>query len=123
LYRGYAEEAFVSYDDRREFKRLHAPVFCRPVGGFSLFSGRRKPIDISLGGMRIYSDDDVKKGTRMELELFLPDGSTVTCQAQVMWTEALPVGGPARYDVGVQFIDVKPDDRVRLEDALLDGVG
>ena len=103
----------MTHDDRREFRRVQAPVFCRPVG-WRLFDGDRQPIDISLGGLRIYSDEAPARGTKLELELFLPDRSSVTCRVEVVWTVRLPTGAPSNYDVGLKFIEIDPRDVARL---------
>ncbi|TMB32720.1 MAG: hypothetical protein E6J58_22640 [Deltaproteobacteria bacterium] len=106
----------AAMDDRRKFHRVNAPVFCRPVGQ-PLFS-RRKAVDVSLGGLRVYADDPPMSGDRLELELFLPDQSEVMCTVEVVWVEALPEGSPARYDVGVKFVTISPVDRERLSTVL-----
>src|SRR5437764_2685953 len=106
----------AAMDDRRKFHRVNAPVFCRPVGQ-PLFS-RRKAVDVSLGGLRVYADDPPMSGDRLELELFLPDQSEVMCTVEVVWVEALPEGSPARYDVGVKFVTISPGDRERLSTVL-----
>ena len=66
-------------------------------------------MDLGVGRMRVYSDDPLKIGARFEVELFLPDSSSVTCLTEVMWIRELPPGSPAVYDVGLQFLDVPPD--------------
>jgi hypothetical protein len=99
-------------DDRRKFRRVNAPVFCRPIGQ-PLF-GRRKAVDVSLGGLRVYADDPPMAGERLELELFLPDQSELLCTVEVVWVDELPEGSPARYDVGVKFVSLDAADRERL---------
>ncbi len=107
--------------ERRAYKRVQAPVYCRPAGlALRFLQQKQKPLDISLGGMRIYSDEPVKKGTRLELELFLPDNSSVTCKVEAVWIVVLPPGSPAKHDVGLKFIDIKPEDRDRLGAVLED---
>jgi c-di-GMP-binding flagellar brake protein YcgR len=103
-------------DDRRQFPRLQAPVFCRPLG--RPFFGRRKAVDISLGGVRLFADEPPEIGDRLELELFLPDHSEMTCRVAVVWVDELPEGSPARYDVGVKFVDIAPADQQRLQGVL-----
>lgn len=106
-------------DNRRKFKRVQAPVYCRPVGlAFKFLHAKQQPIDISLGGLRIYSDEGIKQGAKLELELFLPDGSSVTCRVEVVWVDELPAGTPAKHDVGLKFIDIKPADLARLGEVL-----
>jgi hypothetical protein len=106
----------VTDADRRQYLRLKAPVFCRPVGR-PLFS-RRQTNDISLGGVRVYADEAPAPGDRLELELFLPDESALTCTVEVVWIESLPDGSPARFDVGARFIMLDGADRARLADVL-----
>jgi c-di-GMP-binding flagellar brake protein YcgR len=108
--------------NRRQFKRVQAPVYCRPMGLSLRFlqPKQQRPQDISLGGMRIYSDEPIKKGTKLELELFLPDASSVTCKVEVVWIDALPAGSPAKHDVGLKFIDISTEDKSRLASVLDD---
>ena len=94
-------------DDRREYPRLEAPVFCRPAGR-PLFR-RRKAVDVSLGGLRLYADDAPALGDRLALELFLPDESELLCTVEVVWIDELPEGSPARFDVGAKFVQIAPD--------------
>ncbi len=103
-------------DDRRKYPRVNAPVFCRPVGK-PLF-GRRRAADVSLGGMRLFADEAPAAGDRLELELFLPDETELTCVVEVVWVDELPEGSPARYDVGVKFVQIPGDARQRLSTVL-----
>ena len=103
--------------DRREFPRVNAPVFCRPLGK-PLFFQRRRATDISMGGIRIFADEAPATGDRLELELFLPDSSEVVCTVEVVWVEDLPEGSPARHDVGVKFVRISDEDRQRLSAVL-----
>jgi len=107
--------------ERREYKRVQAPVYCRPAGiALKFLQPKQRPLDISLGGVRIYSDEPVKKGTKLELELFLPDASSVTFKVEVVWIDELPPGSPAKHDVGLKFIDIRAEDRARLGAVLED---
>ncbi len=67
-----------------------------------------EPVDISLGGVRIYSDDKLRVGELLKMEFFLPDVTPVTYTAEVVWIEALPANSPARFDVGLKFIQLEP---------------
>ncbi len=101
--------------DRRHYPRLNAHVFWRSPG----LSGPRRPVkDVSMGGMRIYSDESIAVGTRLELELLLPGEATLELLARVVWVELLPGGQPARCDVAVEFLDVPEQARDRLVAAL-----
>ena len=103
--------------ERRRFKRVQAPVLSRPLGA-ALVEDRRAVGDISLGGVRVYTDDEHDEGEHLELELFLPDGNTVTLDTKVVWIDALPNAQPAKYEVGLRFIDIAADDLERIEKVL-----
>ncbi len=70
---------------------------------------QREPVDISLGGVRIFSDEELKVGGLLKMEFFLQDVPPVTYTAEVVWVEALPAGADARFDVGLKFIQLEPD--------------
>jgi hypothetical protein len=84
-----------------------------------LFRRKRKPSGKTLGGARVYTDEELKEGTRLELEVFLPDGASVTCKVQVASVDELLEGGPARFDVEVEFIAIRPYDRERISTVLV----
>ncbi len=102
----------MSGPDRRKFPRLEVPVFYRAV--MSTPADRLQAVNLSQGGVRLYSDHPHPLGERLELELFLPDRSALTCGAEVVWMESLPMGAPARFEVGVKFVRISPEDQARL---------
>ncbi len=93
-------------DERRRFPRLNAPVYFRPA---HRRLPRRRVVDVGVGGMRVYSDESIAVGSRLEVELFLPDASSVTCLTEVVWVRPLDTEAPARFDIGLSFLDV-PDE-------------
>jgi hypothetical protein len=102
--------------ERRRYPRLRAPVYCRPVGPSAGQGGQ--PVDLSLGGVRVYSDNPIEPGRRLEVELQLPDASTLTLLSEVVWIQELPEGAPASFDIGLQFLDLTPEDVEALETVL-----
>ena len=107
--------------ERRRYKRLNAPMYCRPLGRAMTGSQETPRLaveDISLGGVRVYTDDRHAPGDRLELELWLPDGEGITLEATVVWVDALEGQDPARFEVGLKFVDVKKSDLERLEAVL-----
>jgi PilZ domain len=73
---------------------------------------QRQPIDVSLGGVRIYSDDPLKIGQLLKLEFFTQAAPPVTYTAEVVWIEPLAdknADAPARFDVGLKFLQLEPD--------------
>ena len=105
-------------EERRRYPRLQAPVLCRPAGLLLRLLQPRSSIDVSLSGIRIYSDDPVKVGSLLDLELFPAGGHPFSCKAEVMWVEELPPGAPALYDVGMRFTQLRDEDRALLAQVL-----
>lgn len=98
-------------DERREFRRVTAPIYCRPA---HRRLRRRKVVDVGLGGLRVYSDDRFDKGARFEIELFLPAGKSVTCLTEVVWIREFPNKDPAAFDIGLKFLEVPESGREAL---------
>ncbi|HVO20682.1 MAG TPA: PilZ domain-containing protein [Anaeromyxobacter sp.] len=105
--------------DRRRFHRVRVPILVRPAGPLTRVAPRQVG-DISLGGMRAYSDEKEALGTRLELELFLPAGASVTCLAEIVWIEPLAEGAPARFEMGLRFVQVEPEELNRIAAVLED---
>ncbi|HTP49679.1 MAG TPA: PilZ domain-containing protein [Anaeromyxobacteraceae bacterium] len=99
--------------NRAGFRRVMAPIYHRPITWFALGMLRRSA-DGSLGGFRAYSDEKQKEGRLLEVEVFLPEGASVTVVAQVAWVEPLPEGSVARFDVGLEYVKASPGDLERI---------
>src|SRR5512143_2296630 len=97
--------------DRRRYRRLNAPLYWRGAGLRSAWKG----VDVSLGGIRIYSDDVFEIGTRIELELLAAGDETIEFNARVVWVDVLPAGAPALYDVGLEFLELSDGAKRHLE--------
>lgn len=100
--------------ERRRFPRLAAPLYASPGR-----MRRQQVLDASLGGIRIYSDDDYKENSPLELNLFLKDGTSLRCDARVAWTKKLPLGEPAHYEVGLAFTDISLNALELLKSVLI----
>lgn len=92
-------------EERRRFPRVTAPVFYRSP---RLFSPKQKVTNISPAGVRIYSDDPLEEGKRLEIEFFLPTGYSIVAIARVVWIKELAPNAEGRFDVGLEFIHVPP---------------
>ena len=92
-----------SNTERRQYPRVMASVFYKAP---EHLSPKRRVSDLSLGGVRIYSDERLNMEGRLELEFFLPDGSTVKATAKVAWIKEMPEGAEALYDVGMELIEL-----------------
>jgi PilZ domain len=79
---------------------------------------RRHPVDISLDGVRIYSDQGFRIGELLTLEFILPNAPAGTVVGQVMWIRKLPSGSPARFDIGLMFRSMAPEQLHALKELL-----
>jgi c-di-GMP-binding flagellar brake protein YcgR len=73
-----------------------------------------RTVDMSLGGARVYSDERLKLGRKLHVELLADPGSTIQVLARVVWIDELEEGRPARYDVGLEFLEVPEEMTSRL---------
>ncbi len=105
--------------DRRRFRRVRAMILVRPATLVSRAKARRVN-DISVGGLRAYSDEEQKVGAQVELELFFPDGGSATFPAEVVWVTPLEPGAPARFDIGLRFTDASAVHLRRISEVLGD---
>lgn len=108
--------------DRRRYRRVEAAIQVRPVSLLARIVPRRA-LDVSLGGLRAYSDEAYRVGTRLELELLFRDTPHALVLAEVVWVQPLPPGAPAAFDVGLRYVDAAKDDLARIEQALSSGQG
>ncbi len=78
----------------------------------------RLAVNVGAGGLRIYSDESYKVDSKLELDLLLPDSHSVKCLARVVWVKQLDGGAPAKYDIGLKFLQVPEHARVKLSSVL-----
>jgi hypothetical protein len=74
-----------------------------------MLARHHEAVDVSLGGVRVYSDESYKLGSLVKMEFFVPDGPPLTYTAEVVWIEALTGQDPAKFDVGLKFVDLRPE--------------
>lgn len=98
-------------NERRHYPRVQANVLWRAAG---LRAPRAPSVDMSLGGMLVYSDEPLDRGARLEIEILLPDEDTIEVEARVVRVDVMPTGSPARFDVALEFLGVRDEARARL---------
>jgi hypothetical protein len=103
--------------NRRQFPRVKAPIYFKNT---RLFGPKIPVVDIGLGGMRVFSDDGFKVGEVLDIELYLPNRDSVDVTVRVVWLALLGQDAPAKFDVGLQILEVK-DDRLHMLAQVLDG--
>ena len=98
--------------NKRRYPRVKARVLhTQPrFYGPPRLHGQKRPIsNISPGGVRIYSDEPLKEGKGVQIELELPSGKSVTATARVVWLDELPPGSEGRFDVGLEFLVISDE--------------
>lgn len=101
--------------EKRQYRRVNAPVYFSYT---PLLSRPTTPRDISPGGLRMYSDEKIRAGKLLDLTITLSDGRIIECQGQVVWVKRLPSGSPAKYDIGLGFLNLSSADEAILEEYL-----
>jgi hypothetical protein len=101
--------------ERRRYPRLETAARVRRV-----IPGEkaRRVVNISIGGLRVFSDDEHRPGDHLELELILPDGESLEVVGQVVWIVKTPPDAPASFDVGIEYFDLAPGDREKIASVL-----
>jgi c-di-GMP-binding flagellar brake protein YcgR len=63
--------------------------------------------DLSLGGMRMVTEQELLTETVFSIELLLPDNENqITCKGRVAYCHATPAETQTRFSVGMEFIDM-----------------
>ena len=106
--------------DRRRFPRANYP--CKIL---VIKKGQTKKIsthteNIGLGGVCVILNEELDRFSEAELILFLNNGqSPICCDARIVWTvrRLTPIlkGVPLEIDTGVEFVNLKEEDRLRIE--------
>lgn len=89
--------------DRRLYPRLNVPMLWRSPGVVATLS---RTVNMSLGGARVFSDERLRLGSHLEIELLAAPDQSVSVLARVVWIDELEAGGPASFDVGLEFLEV-----------------
>ena len=99
--------------DRRRYPRVLADILWRPAG-LGLFHAQRNLSNLSLGGMRAFSDDPLQVGQRLECDVLPLGDSPIRVWGEVVWCLPSGNGSDAAYEAGVMFTDMEAADIQRL---------
>jgi hypothetical protein len=102
---------------RPPYRRVQAPVYHRPTSWFA--HGLPRESSELLGGIRSYSDDRLKPGRLLEMDVFLPNDGMVTALVEVEWCDPLPHGAPAAFEVGMRWVVISRGDLALLDPVLV----
>jgi c-di-GMP-binding flagellar brake protein YcgR len=78
--------------------------------------------NIGAGGICVIIKDDLGLFQGVDLEIFIENGSMppIKCGGTVVWVVKKATGkkGSYVYDTGVEFIDIRPEDRDRVTEVV-----
>ena len=75
---------------------------------------KTKTQNLGLGGVCVILNRELEKLTRVHLHFMLDEpNQTVDCDGRVVWMvrSKEPASGKVTYDVGIEFMDLKPQGR------------
>lgn len=70
--------------------------------------------NISAGGICLIVYEDIKPGTILKLQIYLPDNhNPIQATGKVVWRSKVEVVADkrVRFDTGIEFLDIKDSDR------------
>src|SRR5512139_2545476 len=107
----------VMPENQPQYRRIQAPIYHRPASWFArgLRGGTVSP---TVTGVRSYSDDRLKPGRMLEVDVFPPGGGSFRALVEVAWCDEMPRDFPARYDVGMRLLQVESGGLSQLQGVL-----
>ncbi|HEM49408.1 MAG TPA: hypothetical protein ENO27_04260 [Caldithrix sp.] len=110
-----------SFVERRILERFHVPNAKVKYKLEALFSdqlpveGKGDLIDLTVKGVRFETDEDIKAGSRLNIEIILNNDERIPLIGNVVWTKALENG---KINSVVEFIDFDDDPEFNSFDSL-----
>jgi c-di-GMP-binding flagellar brake protein YcgR len=105
--------------NRRKFPRANFPCLIKVLReGDPLEVILTHTENISLGGACVILKKSVDLFSPVDIELDLMDGGDIiTCHGKVVWAvrrKAIESHKPSCYDLGLEFVDITPENRARV---------
>ena len=113
----------VANFERMAFPRFSVdlPVEYERLDSFIPGTGRTE--NVSAGGLLIYFPERMEIGQCLKLKLSFVSGrtlNTIEVVVEVVWVEVDYDRGWGEYRSGVKFVDILPDDMIKLKKFLMD---
>ena len=111
-----------SFVERRILERFHVPNAIVKYKLEALFSdqlpveGKGELIDLTVKGVRFETDEEIKAGSRLNIEIVLDDDEKIPLIGNVVWTKRLDING--KINSVVEFIDFDNDPEFNSYDSL-----
>ena len=91
------------FEEKRQYTRRKISLSGKTK---KIFADSFLSVDISRGGSRIYSDKQLPVGESLKLMFFVPGGRKVTPTVRVAWIKEAHEKAPAKYELGLEFLDI-----------------
>jgi len=122
---GKEEKETKPYFGVVSFERRRHPRFLLdlPVEYWQINNSKSRlshTINVSEGGLLIYLSEQIEIGHNLRMKLFFgsaPDLNCIEALVQVVWKD-IHLGQDGNYRVGVNFVDISPDDLGKLKNFL-----
>ncbi len=72
--------------------------------------------NVSQGGICLFLDSSLDKGTLLDLKLYMPDkNEPILATGKIAWIEKFEVGDTKeQFEAGIEFIDIAKEDSDRV---------
>jgi len=111
-----------SFLERRILERFHVPNAIVKYKLEALFNdqlpleGKGELIDLTIKGVRFETVEEIKAGSRLNLEIILEEDERIPLIGNVVWTKRLDSNG--KINSVVEFIDFDDDPEFNSYDSL-----
>ncbi len=106
-------------EEKRKFVRLKRNVNIKwAKAKESVSPAEDITMDVSEGGVCFIAYEKLPIGEELNLEIELSNAKAITSKAKVSWVREFEIIGAKRekgYEVGVQFIDISPQDQEKID--------
>lgn len=105
--------------NRRQFPRAKFPCLLKVIMSGNIMDAiLTHSENISIGGVCVILKISLERFAPVDIELDMLDGEDhIVCKGRVMWVVRRRAGEalkPSFYDVGLEFLDIKDNDRARV---------
>ena len=101
------------------FRQLQSASMYRPFHE-PLFAGQQPTTSTRPLRVMVWTDEAPEVGSRVGLDVFRPDGSTLESIAEVAWVDPQPRPSPARFRLGLSVFPRNDPGLEELERLLAD---
>jgi len=108
--------------NRRKFPRVNYPCLVTVKGDNKDSNILTHTENVGAGGVCIIIKQSLKMFSTVDVELDLLDMQEhIKCAGKVVWNvkrKSSAQKKPSFYDIGVEFVDIKPNDKKHLDEAI-----